>query len=342
MSDDEQRPKLANLLRELDEKLEQDGMPTGARNRIELQIREHDRQTGGWRRWLPACTFAAGAALVLAVIGLRVPDEPSPEPPVPVVAVPAAVTLGPFALTGDACESKRQGANATLLGECHLVAEHMTVQVWKEADVEVRDDGLGLRAGEALIDVEPVDPGEPSINVAVSHGVIEVVGTRFAVSQGEDGGHVDLFEGKIRFHDVDGTVVEVEPGQRHAWGTESPDIVAVAPDPEPIVEDTIEVLPDKKPRRPTLAERRAALLDEVQELRAAGQYREAIRVLRGALKKRWDSRTAQILSYEIGELLHRFIGDERAACKHLRGHQKRWPTGRYRGAIEDQLERLCK
>jgi hypothetical protein len=332
---------LADLLRELDEKLGQDGMPAGARNRIELQIRGHERQHGRWRRWLPACTFAAGAALVLAVIGLRVPDDVQQQAPAP-VAVSAAVTLGAFALTGDSCESTRRGASARMRGECHLVADHMTVRVWNAANVEARDDGLRLRSGEALFDVDPVRPGDASVKVVVSHGTIEVVGTRFAVSQSEDGGHVDLFEGKISFHDDDGTEVEILPGQRHAWGAEAPEIVAVVPDPEPEVEDTIEVLPEaeKRDRRPTLSERREAVVQEVEDLRAAARYREAVRVLRAANKKRWDDRTAQILSYELGELLHRFIADDAAACKHLQEHQRRFPRGRYHAAVEEALDKL--
>jgi hypothetical protein len=310
-------------------------MPVGARNRIELRIREHERQPSEarWRRWLPACTFVAGAALVLAVIGLRLPDDDAQENRTEVaVGMPA---LGVFALQGAGCESRPAGSGAEVSGDCRLVADHMTVQVWERAVVEPDGEAVRLRSGQALFDVEPVRQGSAPVEIAVSHGVIEVVGTRFAVAQAGAGGHVDLFEGEIRFHALDGSVTDIRPGQRHGWGTEALQVAsAEGVDDE---QDTIEVLPDveKQERRPS----REEIIERVGELRAQRRYGEAINVLREANRRRWDRRTAQVLSYELGELL-RFRGDRASACKHWRGHQRRFPDGRYHDAIVEQLDKL--
>jgi hypothetical protein len=345
MVSEKPRKPLAELLRELDAELERDPMPIGARNRIELRIREHERPPAGarWRRWLPACTFAAGAALVLAVIGLRLPgdDDGADNRPALAVGLPA---LGAFALSGDGCESRPSGSGTEVSSECRLVSDHMTVQVWERAVVEADGGAVRLRSGQALFDVEPVRAGAAPVQIAVSHGVIEVVGTRFAVAQEGEGGHVDLFEGKIRFHALDGGVLDIRPGKRHRWGAEAIEVArADTPADADIGQDTIEVLPDleDKPagRRKSRADRAADIIERVGELRAERRYRDAIDVLREANRKRWDRRTAQSLSYELGELL-RFRGDRDAACEHLRGHQRRFPDGLYDDAIVRWLDML--
>lgn len=342
MSEKPRKP-LAELLRELDAELERDPMPAGARNRIELRIRAHERpHAGRWRKWLPACTFAAGAALVLAVIGLRVPEEEArvvqtdgrPELATSDAAAEPLPELGVFALAGDECESRPAGTASEMRGDCRLVAEHMTVEVWETAVLEAEESSLRLHSGRALFDVAPVRSSDTPVRIEVSHGAIEVVGTRFAVAQDGDGGHVDLFEGKIRFHAEDGTVVDIRPGQRHGWGSEK---VAI----DDRNEDTIEILPDveSEAKRRPMAMERDDIISRVEKLRAEQRYRAAISVLRDANRKRWDRRTAQSLSYELGELL-RLRGDRDAACEHLHAHQRRFPDGLYDDAIERWLDKL--
>lgn len=342
MSEKPRKP-LAELLRELDAELERDSMPTGARNRIELRIREHERPPPGgrWRQWLPACTFAAGAALVLAVIGLRLPDDEAKPADASTIAVATVEpSVGAFALDGEGCESRNAGASTEMTGDCRLVADHMTVQVWEHAVVEAEGERVNLRSGRALFDVEPVEPGASPVRVAVSHGVIEVLGTRFAVAQDGDGGYVDLFEGEIRFHARDGSIVEIRPGQRHGWGSAAVEVAVAETD---IGADTVEVLPDAgdKPagRRKSAADRLDEITRKVEALRAEGRFSAALQVLRDANRGRWDRRTAQVLSYELAELL-RLRGDRNAACQQLRNHQRRFPDGTYDDAIARWFESL--
>ncbi len=349
MSEKPRKP-LAELLRELDAELERDSMPIGARHRIELRIREHERPLPGarWRRWLPACTFAAGAALVLAVIGLRVPKDaahtvdhgasaPAGRTLEPDGAVAAGPSFGAFAVGGDGCHSRAADVGTEMSGDCRLVSEQMTVQVWEHAIVEAEGETVNFRSGRALFDVEPVGRGGAPVRIGVSHGVIEVLGTRFAVAQEGDGGHVDLFEGRIRFHGSDGSVVDIRPGQRHAWG----DALEGEPVDAEIGGDTIEVLPDDKPqsRRKRGAERLREYMRRVEALRSEGRFSAAIQVLREANRERWDRRTAQAVSYELAELL-RLQGDRKAACRQLRDHERRFPDGTYDDAIALRLDTL--
>ncbi len=329
-------------------------MPIGARNRVTLAIRDHEEQRkAAWRRWLPAASFAAGAALVLAVIGTQwagsapVSLASSGSAELSVGATPTPV-LGSFSLSGSDCHRRGgEGAATTVVdGDCRLVAEHMTVQVWEHAEVSAVDDAFVVHDGKVLFEVETVRAGETPVRVGVSHGAIEVVGTRFAVEQDARGGHVDLLEGKIRFHEPDGSIVDISPGQRHAWGDQrlSP-IVAAEVD-----ETEIEIFDEEPPSMETKRRvgrrgagrsgaRAAAVIERVTELRAQKSYRAAAAELRAALRRKWDRRTSQVLSYELGEIL-RSSGDTAAACRHFATHQRKFSRGLYHGAIERAMERL--
>lgn len=370
-----EKRSLAPALRELDREIGERGMPVGARARVAERLRREAiarEATSGFRfRWLPALTFAAGAALVLLVVsmGLR-PSVPADE------SVAAASVLGVFAVEGEDC-SHREGPEATVLhGSCRLVASHMTIQTWDRVVLR-QDDALRLVEGTALFEVEHVPTDEAPVRIHVSHGTIEVIGTRFTIEQGPTGGHVDLFAGRIRFVARDGERTEIEPGQRHAWGDEAvvavvetpveegPTVVAAAatgrePEPKPVVEP--EVTQDAR-EAPTPTKRRAkargtatrapaeppeaseedatAIIEQVTELRAQGRFADAAAVLRRAeTERRWDRRTAQVLSYELGEIIERHLGEDERACAHWARHAERFPGGRYDGAVKAARQRL--
>lgn len=401
-----ERPVLAPRLRELDETIARRGMPPGARARVGARLRQEALRreaTAGFRfRWLPALTFAAGAALVLLVVGLRLGGSTSP-----VRSEPTAATVfgGAFSVQGEGCRHRERAPVVELDGTCRLSAPQLSVHTW--GPVQLRDDGdLRLLDGTAMFDVTTVAKGEAPTRILVSHGVIEVLGTRFTIEQGPHGGHVDLFEGSIRFVDLEGVVTEIAPGQRHAWGdvvaelvprvdegasaaagaggrgashhdagdragldaaAGSLDVIATnhaAPPPEagasPAVAVTTHAPPPAAARRPSRAARRrpettasaqpppqagpdeaTTIIDEVTRLRAEGRYAEAADVLRRADRtRRWDDRTAQVLSYELGEIIERHLGDDQAACAHWARHAERWPLGRYARAVSDARQRL--
>lgn len=339
------RPDLAELLRELERERASEGMPLGARNRVQMAIRAHEsRRSARWRRWVPAASFVAGAALVLAVVGSQWRDDPAsnvaPEDPVAVSSAPAVGAFRVEGPRGDCVLSDREG-QAELGARCSLVASHMTVQVFEPATVRAQGRNVEVSAGKVLFEVEKVPRGEAPVEVRVSHGIIEVIGTRFAVEQQPGGGHVDLLEGKIRFHHPDGRVEDVLPGQRLGWGeAKAEPVVAVLPpdeveftDPDPLPE------PRTRSRGRGTDQQAAAIIERVTELRADKRYGAAITELRRALRRSWDRRTAQVLSYELGELL-RAAEDTLGACEHFASHQRKYPEGRYATAVERTLERL--
>jgi len=348
------RPDLVAVLDELERKREADGMPLGARNRLQLAIQSHEsgRQTR-WRRWVPAASFVAGAALVLAVVGSRwasSSDAPAASAGVAsAAAVRSPAAVGAFHVEGPSedCLVRAADDAADLAAHCSLVASHMTVQAWEAATVRTEGRNVRVRSGKVLFEVETVQRGEDPVEVVVSHGTIEVVGTRFAVEQQDGGGHVDLLEGRIRFHHPDGRVEDVLPGQRLSWG--EPLIVAAESELEvqPVAVRAAEVAGANQDVEPARRRGRvrgtdaqaAAIIERVTELRANKRFGAAITELRRALRRSWDGRTAQVLSYELGELL-RAAEDPLGACEHFVAHQRKYPQGRYASAVDRVLARL--
>ena len=334
------KPDIVEFLTELEKQRGAEGMPVGARNRVQLAIRAHEsKRRARWRRWVPAASFVAGAALVLAVVGSRwSTPEASPLPSEAPAVVAAGPSVGAFHVegAGDCVVGEHDGAS-DLAAHCNLVAPHMTVQVWEPATVAADGRNVRVSSGKVLFEVEKVPHGEAPVEVAVSHGRIEVVGTRFAVEQQSAGGHVDLLEGKIRFHHPDGTVEDVLPGERLSWGEHAAE---AEPEVELVEVDVPEAVPPvrKRSRRGT-EKQAAAIIERVTALRAEKRYGAAITEVRRALRRSWDRRTAQVLSYELGELL-RAAEDTIAACDHFAAHQRRYPGGRYATAVDRVLERL--
>ena len=82
------------------------------------------------------------------------------------------------------------------------------------------------------------------------------------------------------------------------------------------------------------------IVAQVTELRAQRQYRAAVSLLRGALAERWDKRTREVLSYELGTILSTQLPDRQAACRHWAEHREQFPAGRYARAVERAEARL--
>lgn len=342
--DDRGRPALVPALRRLEQDARERGMPPGARHRITARLREEaDRREreAAPRRWLPALTFLAGAALVMLVVGSGMRTS------APVVHAGAEVPrqLGAWTLSGDDCTEATDAERIVLRGRCRLVSAAMVVETWDETHLRDGAEGLSLLSGHALFEVGKVAAGAPPVRVEVSHGRIEVLGTRFTVEQGAGGGHVDLFEGRIRFVSVR-REVDVWPGQRLGWGDRAQpvrvaDLPIPAPAPEagaPDVEPAVKTPARPRPRSEKTPSA-SAVIAEVASLRAQKRWRDAAGVLRRALRGRWDDRTAEVLSYELGRLLERQLHDREGACAHWRAHAERFGRGRYADAVRDAIAR---
>ena len=344
---------VVRLLQAHDRRIAQAPMPIGAKNRIAARLAQQAeaRSVEATRRsWLPMLTFAAGAALVMLVIGynmMRRTTEPASA-----ARAPAVATLAGYAIQGEGCDGKQEQSDTVLSGECRMVGPHLTLQTWDAARLQLGPRAVTVQRGQAMFDVAKVGAGEETVTIAVSHGTIEVLGTRFTVDQDEHGGTVDLFEGQIRFHHrpAEGRApIDIRPGQRYAWGNRA----APQPSaPSPGVEADIVIVSDddaavadghgRRPRPNKAAKDEApdadAIIAEVTDLRSAGRYDQAAKRLRQALGLRWDRRTAQVLSYELGQILERHLHDANAACKHWAKHQRKYPEGRYAGAVATSLQ----
>jgi hypothetical protein len=78
----------------------------------------------------------------------------------------------------------------------------------------------------------------------------------------------------------------------------------------------------------------ASLTEKIDELRRRGEYRDAAEQLERALSRRLDHRTGEVLSYELGTILARHLGDPARACRHWARHVERFDGGRYAAQIE--------
>jgi hypothetical protein len=352
---------LLDPLRAADRALSATTLSSAARERIGDSLRTAANRAPRPRSAIlgPAIAFALGGAAVwLLLPGGAEPAAPRPE------AQPAVRAAG-FTWEGSRCSATERDGGLSLDGWCRVSMERigLSISSRRQAELVRLDDGVRLAAGSAEFEVAHREGGPP-VQVRVSAGIIEVTGTRFIVEQERGGGHVDLLEGSIRFRAVDGSVTPVQQGTRFAWVDRSvaaPPVaeapVAEAPVPAPSgaeapvaapsgsappvaappvpVEDRSRIAP-----RPMLpAEAAAGVIERVQALRAERRYQEAVELLRQERARSWEHRTAEILSFEEGDLLER-VGDERAACLHWRAHQARFRGRRYRQPIDRALARL--
>lgn len=243
------------------------------------------------------------------------------------------------------------------------IAEHgADVVVYPGASVERVRDAIRVRRGKASFAVHKRTDGS-TLRVHVSHGVIEVTGTRFTVEQGEGRGRVELAEGTIIFHDDNGDDVTLSAGDVLVWPREivepvveppaSPALTAV-PSPRPAA--SRERPPQRTERAKTVSPPVAAIaegedaeedddeeddVDELQpptrvlsmeevlkriaELRQKKRLRDAVTLL-VSQSQRGDITSAQMarLSWEIGLFIQE-TGDKAAACTHWRNHARKYP-----------------
>lgn len=386
-----ERKTFLDELRELDDTRQAEQLRPGAVHRIARRLDAELLQAelpSRRRAWIPMATFAAGAALVLAVFAFG--GEPR-------VAVRQETTATPmhasWQVGGDNCHVTRGEVELVLDGSCRVEPPRAGVVIESRATTRLRpaEGGVVLVDGTALFEAMAPPEGVPW-RVEVPGGALELLGTRLSVVVIEERGHVDLLEGTMRFVGDDGRVHAVEPGERFRFGNggtlaawidddasaaaEAASERGVGATPEalePAAETAVasepgpELASETTDDAPALAaaERLAALdkaargkgrseaapsseelrriVAQVADLRAQRQYQAAVSLLRDALRQRWDRRTREVLSYELGTILSTQLPDEAAACAHWSTHRKQFPSGRYARAIDRAEDRLsCK
>ncbi|MCY1059433.1 FecR family protein [Nannocystis sp. SCPEA4] len=313
----EREPEVIAQIRAVDEALARRGMSPVASERVRQTLVRHAqaRSLRARLRWWPMVAFAAGAALMAVLLldrrEVAVHDAVARSEPV----APARAVGEISAPLQPACGEL--GAGALQLGSdgC-LAGDGVRVSAWAPATLERVGDRVTVREGEVMFEVDP-RPGRP-LHVIAGAIDIEVVGTRFIVRQRDGAGRVSLLEGRLRVRAEDGSVVALEAGQELAWPAPVAPPVSPAPRRRP---------PPATVAAPASDAGLAELLAEVAMLRREGRFQAAVDRLKAADSAAWSTRSRQLVSFEIGTLLERQLGDTAAACAHWRAHRERFPGG---------------
>ena len=248
----------------------------------------------------------------------------------------------------DSCAVRQDGSRVDLSGSCTLQLASLNVRTAGASELEATQEGIHVLRGEARFEVAPVPSGARPVRVRVGGGVIEVVGTKFVVTQGEREGSVDLSEGKIRFLGTGGPPVDIRPGERFRWSNvRNREPAADAPSGSTRSADGAiggaKAAPSAAPQQWT---RRAAAeipapesssqaldnggastadgsavppasvenaIQRAIRLRGEGRYGEARSVLVELDTAGLDPHTAEVLSFEEGDLLEHY-GRDSAIC----------------------------
>jgi transmembrane sensor len=190
--------------------------------------------------------------------------------------------------------------------------------------IERRQGSLRVIKGVVDVHVERRNHDEQAMRFIVSHGTIDVLGTRFRIDQGEAGGSVVLTEGAIRFRSDAGTEVTLAPGQSVTWPL---------PNPKPassLVVHSKEPNAPSPPKKLSISER----LESVEGLRSRGQWARAASELSALLHEPLPGTTRERLSYELGSIYTYQLVQPKRACAHWALHERTYPKGRYRAEIE--------
>lgn len=311
---------------ELDSDFEREGLPA----RVEVRLSE---------RLAPAPRFQfrplvlAAVMLVLVTAGVVLWRSP-------------VATLGGF-VTRDASAGfealvREDERVVVAQGEVTLVddVQGATLKLATGAEVKRLQAGAEVFSGAVRFEVE--HRATAPYSVRVSGGVIEVVGTRFTVTQRGTSGEVHLEQGVIRFSATDGRVLTLAPGESATWPPR--------PVPVPVVVPT---LPAPAPPRPLAPPPRPlapvppaavfpveAVFGEVASLRSRGQFEEAVTVLSAALTHDIPAATRERLSFELGSILSHQLHDGPRACAQWTRQLAEYPAGRYVQAVTAELGEL--
>lgn len=338
-----------SALAEADRRLRDHGVPPATERRLRRRLertlapRPAPARAVAW-----AAASAVAAAAVAAALWMARGGEPPRQVAAGLVVERASADLR-YQVGPD--ESVRVDA-----GEGELFDEASRMRVRTRGPVELRrePDGVRLVRGQVEVHVAPRAPGAAPAQILVSHGVIEVVGTRFAVEQRDGEGEVAVRQGQVRFHAASGEVYDLGAGDGLAWPrVPGADREVVVPEPPPPdTAPTTEPAATKAPTKPAtrraevvdVKERRPKeLLDRLAVLRSHGRYPEAARVLADALAdEELPLALRERLSFELGAILADRLGDQRAACGHFRRHQRRYRGGRYGPELVRRLDECSR
>jgi transmembrane sensor len=326
-------PDFRAALREADEAIERLGIPPEAEQRLQSRLADQQRGPVGRPRWVTALVVssALGAACAALLVAARGWNRGSSS------------ELGGFAVR-DASRDLRtrlegDGTVAILGGTCTLAERASGELLSISGSARVREESGGARVvtGDVEVAVAKRAPARAPARVFVSHGTIEVMGTRFRVEQWADGGRVTLHEGSIVFRSVDGEERQLSPGDVLAWPLPKS---ALPPQPagQPEAKSPPAIVPPPTPGRAVQVEK---LLDRVAVLRSRGLYRQSADELSRALAGRLEPATRERLSFELGSILTYQLADRPRACAHWSEHRRLHRSPRYDAEVSRAMAHLA-
>jgi hypothetical protein len=336
-------------LRGLDRAIARRGASADARARVRRRIRQSavERRFHVMLRWWPAAAFAAGAVMMGVLL---IPDREVSSGRGTSTAVVEGAEVG--ATDRDASGERRSSQSVTapstapptdptcadlrsgaveLAADACAFAEGVRITALLPSRLRWEASKAEVQSGELLFDVAP-RPERP-LHVTLGAVDIEVVGTRFVVHHGGTHRWISMLEGHVRTRVGDGAAQDLRDGQRLDWP--SPTASTITPTP---ARPTTRPIATSKPPKPD--DGVTSLLDRVAALRRDGAFREAVELLRSTDTHRWSPRARQLVSYEIGTLLERQLGDVEQACVHWTEHRRRFPNGRHDAIVARSLDRL--
>lgn len=190
----------------------------------------------------------------------------------------------------------------------------LIIEAKKALTIERTKNGVRVLKGEVQLDVPEL---EEKVSVFVSGGRIELEGARFVVEEDGLEGRLQVSTGRIAFLAANGDLRQLEPGRTHVWGTK-----VAAP-------------------KTWSDERTAKEVARVSDYRARGEFDRAAALIVELLEAPIDQRSAEVLSFERGELLEHKLDRRADACAHWRAHAQRFHGGRYRHEIDAAIERCA-
>jgi hypothetical protein len=266
----------------------------------------------GWRRlsspprpkrWL---VLLAPAIAIAVIVLLALMIEPEPEP----------TAEGLVIASGQECV--HQTDHEMLIVPCSR-------EVLFDVGTEAHD--VKIRRGRARFSVKKRST-EP-FTIAVSHGWIVVIGTRFTVEQSRRSGKIEVEEGVVEFRWNDGSPAERLPGGSSLeWPRAKPEqtvtpTVTAPPPPEP---------PAPPPKKKQISAR--DLMSRLFQLKSQRRYDDAIELLeQGRQRADFSEAQRERLSFELGTVL-RQSGRTEDACKHLRDHLRKYPSASQKAEID--------
>ena len=326
MARNPKRGSFRDALRALDHVWQHEPMPPEAEKRF---LEALDARTAGHarRRYL----LLAPAALAVVVVAiffhrtLLPPDEVGP------FTIVEASPDAQVATTSDVTVVVRRGRVTLARPSLGL-----RMKVGAETSLRGMPEGARLLAGRIEVEVTPRrSPRDAPVRIHVSHGVFEVVGTRFTLVQRREGGSVTLDEGHLRFLSLDGRRFELWSGQRLTWPVEPP-----VPPPNDTTRRPRPTTRSRAHRTPP-PPRRDFDLGELQRLRIQGRFERLEELLRRATRDTGlPAGLRESLSFELGDLLGHVLRRREAACRQWRWHLRTFPRGTYRTRVASEWETL--